>query len=146
MRVVVVTPPVPVVTWEEAEQHLRLDGDVEQKPMVERLIAAATAGVKLRDNVTFSDGTPFTSADVVFSFRALYDPKVSSPIATGMLINDKPIQAPDGHTVASMKAVLASSAPCWIADCTAYGAVQVKSGSGSTPSWASTSRPSATFQ
>lgn len=45
MRVVVVTPPVPVVTWEEAEQHLRLDGDVEQKPMVERLIAAATAHV-----------------------------------------------------------------------------------------------------
>jgi len=45
MRVVVVTPPVPVVTWEEAEQHLRLDGDVEQKPMVERLIAAATAHI-----------------------------------------------------------------------------------------------------
>ena len=45
MRVVVVTPPAPVVTWEEAEQHLRLDGDVEQKPMVERLIAAATAHV-----------------------------------------------------------------------------------------------------
>ena len=45
MRVVVVTPPAPVVTWEEAEQHLRLDGDVEQKPMVERLIAAATAHI-----------------------------------------------------------------------------------------------------
>jgi len=45
MRVVVVTPPAPVVTWEEADQHLRLDGDVEQKPMVERLIAAATAHI-----------------------------------------------------------------------------------------------------
>ena len=28
----------------------------------------------LEEGVTFSDGTPFTSADVVFSFRALYDP------------------------------------------------------------------------
>jgi uncharacterized phiE125 gp8 family phage protein len=45
MRIVVVTPPAPVVTWEEAEQHLRLDGDVEQKPLVERLIAAATAHI-----------------------------------------------------------------------------------------------------
>lgn len=45
MRVVVVTPPAPVVTWEEADQHLRLEGDVEQKPMVERLIAAATAHI-----------------------------------------------------------------------------------------------------
>ncbi|MDG2512448.1 hypothetical protein P7B04_07025 [Sphingobium yanoikuyae] len=42
MRVVVITPPAPVVTWEEADQHLRLDGDDEQRDMVERLIAAAT--------------------------------------------------------------------------------------------------------
>lgn len=42
MRVFVVTPPAPIVTWEEADQHLRLDGDEEQRPMVERLIAAAT--------------------------------------------------------------------------------------------------------
>mgnify|MGYP003351478400 CR=1 FL=1 len=31
MRVVVITPPAPVVTWEEADQHLRLDGDDEQR-------------------------------------------------------------------------------------------------------------------
>lgn len=42
MRVVVITPPAPVVTWEEADQHLRLDGDEEQKDMVERLVNAAT--------------------------------------------------------------------------------------------------------
>ena len=42
MRVIVITPPAPVVTWEEADQHLRLDGDDEQREMVERLIAAAT--------------------------------------------------------------------------------------------------------
>jgi len=42
MRVIVITPPAPIVTWEEADQHLRLDGDEEQREMVERLVKAAT--------------------------------------------------------------------------------------------------------
>jgi uncharacterized phiE125 gp8 family phage protein len=42
MRVVVVEAPAPVVTWEMAEQHLKLDGDDTQKDYVEGLIAAAT--------------------------------------------------------------------------------------------------------
>lgn len=45
MRVVVVEPPMPVVTWDEADMHLRLDGDEEQRPLVERLIAVATAAI-----------------------------------------------------------------------------------------------------
>lgn len=45
MRVIVITPPAPVVTWEEADQHLRLDGDEEQKDMVERLVKTATAHI-----------------------------------------------------------------------------------------------------
>lgn len=45
MRVAVIDPPTTVVTWEEADLHLRLDGDEEQRPMVERLIAAATAHI-----------------------------------------------------------------------------------------------------
>jgi uncharacterized phiE125 gp8 family phage protein len=44
VRVTVITPPAPVVTWEEAKAHLRLDGDDEQV-MVEGLIAAATANI-----------------------------------------------------------------------------------------------------
>lgn len=48
---------------------------------------------KLQDGVTFSDGVPFTSADVVFSFRALYDPKVQSAIGESLLIDGKPMQA-----------------------------------------------------
>src|SRR5918996_597610 len=32
----------------------------------------------LRPGVTWSDGTPFTSADVVFTLRAVFDPKVES--------------------------------------------------------------------
>lgn len=52
-----------------------------------------TFTLNLRPGVGFSDGTPFTAADVVFSFRALYDPKVASALASGMMVNDKPITA-----------------------------------------------------
>jgi peptide/nickel transport system substrate-binding protein len=34
---------------------------------------------KLRPGVTFHDGTPFTSADVVATFKAILDPKTASP-------------------------------------------------------------------
>lgn len=44
MRVVVLTPPVPVVTAEEARRHLRLDDD-EQDTLIEGYIAAATAHI-----------------------------------------------------------------------------------------------------
>jgi peptide/nickel transport system substrate-binding protein len=56
---------------------------------------------KLQEGVTFSDGAPFTSADVVFSFQALYDPKVESEIGASLLIDGKPMQvrALDAHTV-----------------------------------------------
>jgi len=51
-----------------------------------------TYTMTLRD-AAFSDGTPFTAADVVFTFRALYDPKVASAIASGMRIGGQPITA-----------------------------------------------------
>jgi peptide/nickel transport system substrate-binding protein len=55
----------------------------------------------LRDGVTFSDGAPFSSADVVFSFQALYDPAVQSALASGAMVQGKPLQvsAPDPRTV-----------------------------------------------
>lgn len=43
MRSIVVIPPMPVVTWEDADQHLHLSGDTSQKAEVEAMIAAATA-------------------------------------------------------------------------------------------------------
>jgi peptide/nickel transport system substrate-binding protein len=57
--------------------------------------------LNLRKGVTFSDGTPFTSADVLFSFQALYSPAVASPIASGMSVNGQPfaVRALDDHTV-----------------------------------------------
>ena len=60
-----------------------------------------TYTLKLRQGVLFSDGTPFTSADVAFSFRVLYDPRIKSPLATDTLVNGKPllVEAPDPATV-----------------------------------------------
>lgn len=58
--------------------------------------------VHLRPGVTFSDGTPLTSADVVFTFAAVYDPKVNSPMAEALKVDGKPIEvrAVDERTVA----------------------------------------------
>ena len=60
-----------------------------------------TITLTLRDGVTFSDGAPFTSADVLFTFKALYDPSVNSVLATGIQVNHAPltVTAPDARTV-----------------------------------------------
>ena len=58
--------------------------------------------VKLRPNVTFSDGHPFTSADVEFSLALAYDVKGGGPIiGEGLEVGGKPIKAvaPDPLTV-----------------------------------------------
>ena len=58
--------------------------------------------IHLRRGVTFSDGMPLTAADVVFTFQALYDPRVGSPIADAFRLNGKPLEvrAQDDHTLA----------------------------------------------
>jgi len=60
-----------------------------------------TMTLTLREGVTFSDGAPFSSADVLFTFQALYDPAVESSLASGVMIQRKPLQvsAPDARTV-----------------------------------------------
>ncbi len=45
----------------------------------------------LREDLRFSDGTPLTADDVVFSFRAYLDPAVNSPQRSLLLVEDKPI-------------------------------------------------------
>jgi peptide/nickel transport system substrate-binding protein len=57
--------------------------------------------LKLRPDLTFSDGAPFTSADVLFSFAALYDPRVNAVFASDTYVNGTPlkVEAPDASTV-----------------------------------------------
>ena len=60
-----------------------------------------TYTLKLREGVKFSDGTPLTSADVLFTARAVYDPNVGSTLADALSVLKKPLvfEAPDDHTV-----------------------------------------------
>ena len=55
----------------------------------------------LRRDVKFSDGTPFTSADVLFALSAVYDAGSASPIGDALLVNGRRIEAsaPDASTV-----------------------------------------------
>ena len=57
--------------------------------------------LKLRQGVTFSDGVPFTSADVVFAFKAIYDEKTGSALGESMRVGGQPlvVTAPDPTTV-----------------------------------------------
>jgi peptide/nickel transport system substrate-binding protein len=60
-----------------------------------------TFTLKLRDGVKWSDGTPFTSADVLFTFDTIYNAKPESALASGLRINGQPlaVTAPDEKTV-----------------------------------------------
>ena len=60
-----------------------------------------THTLSLRRGVRFSDGAPFTSADVLFSAEAVYDPRVGSPLAEALKPGGQPLafSAPDEHTV-----------------------------------------------
>lgn len=57
--------------------------------------------LKLRPHVAFSDGHPFTSDDVVFSFEAAYDEKTGSPVRAAMEVGGKRllVATPDPQTV-----------------------------------------------
>jgi peptide/nickel transport system substrate-binding protein len=60
-----------------------------------------TYTLALRHDVRFSDGAPFTSADVLFTARMLYDPQVNSALASALQVDGKPLvfAAPDDFTV-----------------------------------------------
>ncbi len=55
----------------------------------------------LRPNVAFSDGRPFTSDDVLFTFQAVYDKGVGSPLADSLKVGGQPlaVTAPDASTI-----------------------------------------------
>jgi peptide/nickel transport system substrate-binding protein len=59
-----------------------------------------TFTLKLRQ-AAFSDGVPFTSDDVLFSFQAAYDEKLQSPLRESVQAGGQPLEvsAPDASTV-----------------------------------------------
>jgi peptide/nickel transport system substrate-binding protein len=81
----------------------RATGDLEPE-LAERwelLPDRQTYRLHLRSDLRFSDGEPFSAADVVFSFKAIYDTKVSSVLAETLQVRGEPlaVAAEDGHTV-----------------------------------------------
>jgi peptide/nickel transport system substrate-binding protein len=81
----------------------RATGELE--PRLAREWTASPDGltwtVKLREGVRFSDGLPFTSSDVLFTFQVLYDKRVASPLAGSAMVGDNPliVRALDPQTV-----------------------------------------------
>lgn len=81
----------------------RVTGEIEPRLAREWTTSAdgLTWTLKLREGITFSDGAPFSSADVLFSFRAVYDERVGSALASSLSVGGKPfrVRAVDPHTV-----------------------------------------------
>lgn len=80
----------------------RVTGEVEPR-LAERWAVSddgRTFTLALRQGVEFSDGTPFTSADVVFSFDAAYHGD-GTQVAEDFKVDGQPlvVSAPDAHTV-----------------------------------------------
>lgn len=81
--------PSLALSWDETPDHKRITWH-------------------LRRGVQFADGTPFTAADVVYSFECLRDPNVEAGYLRGRLENVDGIEAIDPFTV-----VMEISEPSW---------------------------------
>lgn len=82
----------------------RVSGDLEPWLATSWTSSSADGRVwtlKLRPGVVFSDGAPFSAADVQFTFQALYDKQVASPLVSSLLVANKPldVRAIDDTTI-----------------------------------------------
>lgn len=81
------------------ERLLKLDADLKFQPALALSVTPSadfrSYTIKLRENVTWHDGTPFTSADVVYNVLQHWKP-ISAGIALKSLTE---ASAPDPHTV-----------------------------------------------
>ena len=85
---------------------VRVNRDTDEvEPMLAESWTSSNDGLlhtlKLRPNLRFSDGTPFTAADVLFTFRVLYDKTVNSSLGVAVRPGGKPLEvsASDAQTV-----------------------------------------------
>ena len=92
--------------WKVFSGLVQYDKDLRLVPDLASDLPAVTDGgrtviVKLRTDVKFHDGRPFTAADVVFTWKALLDPALASPLyrtwdLAGLV---ESVDAVDDHTV-----------------------------------------------
>ncbi len=84
---------------------LSIDNETyEHVPLVARELPEISADhltytFRLRDDVTFSDGTPLTAEDVVFSLKVIRHPKVAAPHLRNYFDSVRQATAVDSHTV-----------------------------------------------
>lgn len=64
-----------------------------------RRVDDLTLEFELRRDVRFHDGTPFTSADVVYSIERILDPAFPGSLTRSLLATIAAVEAPDAHTV-----------------------------------------------
>ena len=85
---------------------LRIDRETDEvEPWLAEVAHTSPDGrtitLKLRSGVTFSDGTPLSSADVLFTLDAVFDQDVGSPLADALTVGGERVRAtaPDASTV-----------------------------------------------
>ncbi|GAB4070923.1 ABC transporter substrate-binding protein [Ancylobacter sonchi] len=86
------------------ERLVTLDENFSAKPQLAESWSTNDVGdvwtFKLRPNVTFHDGAPFTAADVLFTFNRILDPALGSRAVTVLgAVDPAKIRAVDDHTV-----------------------------------------------
>ncbi|MFE3589734.1 ABC transporter substrate-binding protein [Streptomyces niveus] len=82
---------------------LTVDGDMNLKPALASALPEVTADgmtytYRLRDDVKFSDGKPFSAADVVFTYRTILDAGTNNPSKTELAAIED-VTAKDENTV-----------------------------------------------
>lgn len=84
---------------------LRVSSNMEMVPDLAESFETSEDGkrytFKLRDNVKWHDGTPFTSADVAFTLDAILDPATNTVRRSQFVIDGTPIryETPDDYTI-----------------------------------------------
>ena len=105
-RLVARDQTVDTIAWLTHAKLVRINRQTfELEPWLAERWESSDDGLRhtlhLRPGLTWSDGTAFTSADVLFTLRAALDPKVQSVFAGSLMAGGQPIraEAPDAQTI-----------------------------------------------